>query len=520
MQPVLISLILTFLMACGQKAPKSPSQLAEIQIGSLEGMDYDWVRLTVNSELEFEFRQKETIEKRIPAGRTSLVLDYFKGQDIVFSNRFCRDEIRDEWFDLVPGKNEVTISVCSKDHQTEIKVEPDPEDEEADVIIKPKPGDDDPLALTCGANPYQGFAMTLNPRYTDQVRNQSLPKVRGTPLESTVQRLTQTSTAVWIDRIDSIKKIAPALNEAEKAKQNGQTPITTFVVYNLPVRDCAAYASAGELGPQDMNRYKHEFIDPIRAAFQDAGKRGLPISVVLEVDSLPNLVTNLDKARCNQAAPLYKEGIAYAIKKLSLPNVSIYLDVAHSGWVGWETNRKGIAKLYKEVIDLGGGPDKIRGFATNVSNYTPLSRPGADRTNDYFQYNDAVDELTLVKLLMQNFKEVGLDKKGFIIDTSRNGALYPRDDWGEWCNVKGAALGRFPTINPRPSDGQCVDAYLWIKPPGESDGTTEQQSSRYDQMCDLGFYGANDPDRGNRRAPEAGAWFHDHLMEMIKNSMP
>ena len=54
----------------------------------------------------------------------------------------------------------------------------------------------------------------------------------------------------------------------------------------------------------------------------------------------------------------------------------------------------------------------------------------------------------------------------FIIDTSRNGI--PGTDPRQWCNPRGRALGVAPTTN---TGHPLIDAFLWVKPPGESDGT-------------------------------------------------
>ena len=51
----------------------------------------------------------------------------------------------------------------------------------------------------------------------------------------------------------------------------------------------------------------------------------------------------------------------------------------------------------------------------------------------------------------------------FVVDTSRNGNG-PGDDW---CNPSGRAVGERPTGS---TGHDVVDAYLWIKTPGESDG--------------------------------------------------
>ena len=68
----------------------------------------------------------------------------------------------------------------------------------------------------------------------------------------------------------------------------------------------------------------------------------LPIVVVVEPDSLPNLATSLDHPHCGNPATVaaYMEGIGYALEQLTtqVPKVSVFLDAARGGWVGWEDN--------------------------------------------------------------------------------------------------------------------------------------------------------------------------------------
>lgn len=105
----------------------------------------------------------------------------------------------------------------------------------------------------------------------------------------------------------------------------------------------------------------------------------LTFAVILEPDSLANLVTNMGVEKCAGAASAYKEGVAYAIKKLQFSNVYLYLDAAHGGWLGWDDNLAPTAKLFAEVLAIANTgaitPAKIRGFATNVSNYNCKHTP-------------------------------------------------------------------------------------------------------------------------------------------------
>ena len=62
------------------------------------------------------------------------------------------------------------------------------------------------------------------------------------------------------------------------------------------------------------------------------------IALVIEPDSLPNLVTNSDLQTCKDSASGYRDGVAYALKQLNLPNIAMYIDAGHGGWLGWNDN--------------------------------------------------------------------------------------------------------------------------------------------------------------------------------------
>ena len=183
-------------------------------------------------------------------------------------------------------------------------------------------------------------------------------------------------TAIWLSWIADTKDVPRYLDLAlQQQKADGKPVITTFVIYDLPNRDCNAAASAGELpaSPEGEARYQRDYIDVIAAAF--AAHPDQRIAAILEPDSVGNLITNLENPKCQAAEGIYKRGIAYAITKLSLPNVFLYLDAAHSGWLGWPKNLVKTAPIFKEILTMAGGPDRIRGFATDVSNYNPAKDP-------------------------------------------------------------------------------------------------------------------------------------------------
>ena len=52
----------------------------------------------------------------------------------------------------------------------------------------------------------------------------------------------------------------------------------------------------------------------------------------------------------------------------------------------------------------------------------------------------------------------------YVIDSGRNGF----GSTGDWCNPPGRAFGSEPTTA---GVAEHQDAFVWVKPPGESDGT-------------------------------------------------
>ena len=173
--------------------------------------------------------------------------------------------------------------------------------------------------------------------------------------------------------------------------------------------------------------------------------------------------------------------------------------------------------------------EKLRGFATNVANYQPLGEAcpwsGANDRNDYClngqnqdksccadpcklesQWNGCNSELNYAQLLTKAFGGAGWDPY-IVIDTGRNGVGNMRQDCAHWCNARGAGVGHLPTTETGNSQ---IDAYLWLKTPGESDGCTQTLPDgtacpRFDSMC--ASVDAIGSSSGEPRAPEAGQWF-------------
>ncbi|HEX4351709.1 MAG TPA: glycoside hydrolase family 6 protein [Polyangiales bacterium] len=405
-------------------------------------------------------------------------------------------------------------------------------------------------------NPFAGAKGYVNPEWSKKAA-----------AESGGDRVANTPTAVWLDRIASIKGTSDSQSNGamgladhlNAALTQGANSIE-FVIYDLPGRDCSALASNGELGPTDLPRYEMEYIDPIAAIMADPKYSQIRIINVIEPDSLPNLVTNTDVATCMtmKSNGGYVQGVSYALKKLgAIANVYNYIDAGHHGWLGWSTNIDPSAQLFADTVKTVGF-DTVQGFITNTANYSALKEPFFDsntmvgstsvKMSKWVDFNDYVDELSYAQALRTKLVALGFDSKiGMLIDTSRNGWGGPmrptakssstdvdtfvnesridrRIQAGNWCNQSGAGLGERPKASP--ADG--IDAYVWIKPPGESDGSSmmiqNSDGKGFDRMCDP-TYAGNERNGNNMtgaldNAPLSGTWFSAQFQELMKNADP
>jgi cellulose 1,4-beta-cellobiosidase len=366
-------------------------------------------------------------------------------------------------------------------------------------------------------NPFAGARLATDPAFVAKVE----AAAKANPTDAALlKKVAAFPTAVWLDSIKSVGRVGkvldaaavppkkPAADKASKSEKKPEEPaVSVFVVYDLPERDCSASASAGELtiAKGGEKRYATEFIDKIAAAFKAHPKQRMV--AILEPDSLANLATNMNQPKCAAAAPVYQHSIAYAIKTLGLPNVTLYLDAAHAGWLGWDGNRTKIAKIFSDVLSEAGGADKIRGFATNVANYDSLHGGDLPKLAPSLS---CPDELSYIQKLDEELTTLGITGKGFLVDTSRNGRDGIRTSGGSWCNVKGAGLGERPQANPAP----LIDAYYWVKPPGESDGASDPKAPGFDKSC------GPDAKDAAQDAPHAGDWFGKYFVDLAKNANP
>ncbi|MFE4965522.1 glycoside hydrolase family 6 protein [Streptomyces sp. NPDC056660] len=410
-------------------------------------------------------------------------------------------------------------------------------------------------------NPYSGAKVYVNPEWSAKAA-----------AETGGSRISSQPTGVWLDRIAAIAGVNGGMGlrahlDAALAQKGSGEEVVQLVVYDLPGRDCAALASNGELGPTEIDKYKTQFIDPIATILADPKYASLRIVTTIEIDSLPNLVTNTGSratatANCNTmlANGNYVKGVGYALAKLgAIPNVYNYLDAGHHGWIGWDDNFAPSATLFKQAATSEGATvDDVAGFITNTANYSALKENNftindtvngtSVRQSKWVDWNRYVDELSFAQAFRTQLVSVGFNSGiGMLIDTSRNGwggsarpagpgATTSVDTYvdggrydrrihvGNWCNQSGAGLGERPQASPATG----IDAYVWMKPPGESDGSStaipNDEGKGFDQMCDPTYTGnarnGNSMSGALPNAPLSGHWFSAQFQQLMQNAYP
>jgi endoglucanase len=231
-----------------------------------------------------------------------------------------------------------------------------------------------------------------------------------------IAKIASQPEAIWLTSDSSASRV-PGIMSA--AASNGSVPV--LVVYNIPWRDCNQYSSGGASSASDYQTFINSVVSGL-----GQGKA----VVIVEPDALTEL-----SCLSSTQQQTYYQLIGYAAQHIDTDaNASVYIDTGNPGWLSAATE----ASELKQAL----GSTKA-GFAINVSNFYPTS---TDIT-----YGTAISQAT--------------GGRHFVIDTSRNGGTVTP---GQWCNPTGARIGVNPTTN---TGNSLIDAFLWIKDEGESDGS-------------------------------------------------
>lgn len=257
-----------------------------------------------------------------------------------------------------------------------------------------------------------------------------------------LRRIADTAQPLWVG--GTADDVETTVREyVDRAMAASARPL--FVGYNITHRDCGAgYSDGGVTDAAEYRAWARAFAK---------GLRGSDAIVVLEPDAIPHQL----QGGCGQDADERYGMLAAATEALTAAGAAVYLDAGHPGFTG---DVDATADALRRS-----GVDKAAGFSLNVANFLSTEANTA--------YGTAISEK--------------LGGTHFVIDTSRNGAP---DEPSGWCNPPGRAIGAAPTYD---TGNPLVDALLWIKRPGESDGD-----------CGDG-------------APPAGDWFPQYALGLVEH---
>ncbi|CAM5720871.1 glycoside hydrolase family 6 protein [Streptomyces canarius] len=319
-----------------------------------------------------------------------------------------------------------------------------------------------------------------------------------------------------------------------RARAVGRTPV--LVAYNVPGRDCTQYSSGGAASSAAYRQWIDAFA---------AGIGTSKAVVVVEPDGTALLPKDCGPTTdpTGELTAARIADLAYAVKTLKAkPRTVVYLDAGNVQW-------RPVGEMAQRLLDAGVRDSD--GFALNVSNTHPTdhnarygtwiakcmwyategpeeARGHAERCAGQYYSAAAPNDGTPGNAVSstdpttwrwtdawydQNVGTPPADGLGhFVIDTSRNGlgAWTPEPgkytgDPEVWCNAPGRGLGPRPTAD---TGVPLVDAYLWIKIPGESDGS-----------CTRNTGGTIDPEYGVVDPP-AGTWWPDQAHALARNAAP
>ena len=270
--------------------------------------------------------------------------------------------------------------------------------------------------IVAAERPYAGQHLLRTPLQVDQWVQNNQNDTHVANLFR--QRLAGRPSVQWIG--DWIPDPYPTTkNFAEQALRSNS--LYQICIYNIPGRDAGNYSAGGARNADEYMRW----IDSAANGLRGAGT-GI---IILEPDALPLIDAIREEERKDERYQL----LSYAVDKFELVGANVYIDIGHPRWLDPDEAARRL-----KLANVG----RATGFCMNVSNMI-----GTEECERYGnKINDKLDR-----------------KKGFVIDTSRNGAGPPEGATGEdaWCNVPSARLGRDPSTDP--GGNEYLHAYMWVK---------------------------------------------------------
>ncbi len=299
-----------------------------------------------------------------------------------------------------------------------------------------------------GSNPLAGQKYYVEP---DDVAAQQVKEWREVDQghdAGILERVSIQPVAAWFTGQRNVTQLVLGLEG--KAASAGRSLL--LVAYDVPDRDCGAFSGGGAGSSAEYRQWIEQFA---------AGIGRARTTVIVEPDAVAQTLSSCLPA--SVGSERYSL-LANAIEVLrERPNTTVYLDAGNPGWVH---DLPELARALRRS-----GIARAQGFSLNVSNFYRVATVVA--------YGRRLSEL--------------LGGKHFVIDTSRNGDGPDTSaaDSPDWCNPPGRAIGPAPTTD---TGIPLVDAFLWVKQPGSSDGS-----------CRPG-------------EPRAGQWWPNYALELAANA--
>ncbi len=389
----------------------------------------------------------------------------------------------------------------------------------------------------------------------DLVRAQAMAQA------SALTTLGATPRAVWLTKGTPEEVRSLVAQTILVAARDASVPV--FAVYNRPFRDCAGYSMGGARNTADFLAWMEGVARGIgneRAIviLEPDGTGIVPYTTRLngEAEWCKPVVT--DPAGRTVPAPGATADETYAglrgalaILTKQAPNAGVYLDSTHSNWLAVGDAAYRLVKA---------GVKDAHGFALNVSQFHVTWQQvyygswigicieyARGKTEAFRECprqpapREPRSAWEQVDAWYQARKPQG-DGIHFVVDTSRNGRgpldadRYAREPYlqppevvaalqaGEWCNPPGTGVGERPTTN---TGVPLVDAFLWVKRPGESDGSCDAVGKtrawdfqRYNPWGIAGEAQKRFDPLWGMVAPAAGEWFREQALDLAMNGVP
>jgi endoglucanase len=261
-------------------------------------------------------------------------------------------------------------------------------------------------------NPLAGWTLFRSPNTPAALDAARLRASRDSYDAQLMEEVAAQPTASWftVDGSSSWRAVGALTKAASRHRA-----AAVIVLYDIPGRGCVAQSGASS---EDV------YLRWVRRVAAAIGRRDT--LVILEPDAIPFAISG---------CPIQSGLLGRAVRELAeAPGARVYIDAGNSSWIA------ALSELARAL--RAADVDQAAGFSLNVANFQTNAATIA--------YGHALSRL--------------LGGAHFVIDTGRNGN---GPDGSNVCNPPGRALGTPPTTN---TGVPGLDAYLWVKPPGFSDG--------------------------------------------------